>query len=100
MITANTVRQSTEGGWWDPPLFLPTYRNYREFLKPQRESCRAGGFVGSYRAVRSVIGCKARNRTFEKYGVAIARCWRLSDVTKKVSLVVFVMYLVLKLRVI
>jgi len=20
MITANTVRQSTEGGWWDPPL--------------------------------------------------------------------------------
>lgn len=32
MITANTVRQSTEGGWWDPPLYLPTYRNYREFF--------------------------------------------------------------------
>jgi len=43
MITANTVRQSTEGGWWDPPLYLPSYLNYREFLKLQRESCRAGG---------------------------------------------------------
>jgi hypothetical protein len=59
------VRQSTEGGWWDLPLYLPTYWNYREFLKLQGESCRAGGFVGSYGAVRSVIRCTARSPAFK-----------------------------------
>jgi hypothetical protein len=65
MITANNIRQSIEGGWRDPPPYLSTYRNYRESLKLQRESCRAGGFVGSYRAVRSVIRCTARNPAFK-----------------------------------
>jgi len=65
MITANTVRQSTEGEWWDPPIYLPTYRKYWEFLKLQGESCRAGGFVGSCGTVRSVIRCTARSPAFK-----------------------------------